>query len=103
VTRIRTFGEGGSSQQPKQIYHQDFQTATFQELNTWTLSSGNSAIHYAGTYSADGTTNHCAYLGSTYERSLRLSMPHNATASREYPVIAGIAHSLSLDVIVDQW
>lgn len=104
VSRINTFGNGS---QGLQIYYlQDFESATNSERNLWSLLSstvGSIFINYSGTYVPYGGSTSCTDLDDSYRKSLKLELEHNGIAKREYDVIAGVSHTLELDVIADQW
>jgi RHS repeat-associated protein len=105
VTRINTFGNGGSG--PQEFYSQDFGSGTTSaELGHWSLGSGTTgdiSINYSGKYVPFGGSPSCTSLDDAYGRSLKLEVGHNGIAKREYDVIAGVAHTLDLDVVADQW
>ncbi|SRX52234.1 RHS repeat domain-containing protein [Aequorivita sp. CIP111184] len=100
VSRICTFGGGGN---PQIIFLQDFSLASNIEANEWNRSLGGDVKIQYFDYIPDNGTNSCAYLNSTYGKSLKLELSNNQNASRLLNVAAGIPHTLDLNVIVDQW
>lgn len=108
VTKINGFTDSNTGNWST-IYSEDYTTVTLNEQSFWTAEGGNATINF-NNYTSNVSTVNCDALQDTYGNSFGIiktqattpQTPGQMSGQRNFTVLEGKLHQLSLDVIAKQ-